>query len=122
MDKQTIDEQLAVILQQCIEHDATDVHLSPGEAIHFRIDGILRSDLSHSTEDGVLDSATAETIAGTLLTEPQLNQLHLRFLHHRGKTSPVAWIQSYVTVPSGQSVAANRRQVMRSNSLLSEQG
>lgn len=78
MDNQTIDKQLAGILQKCIEQDATDVHLSPGEAIHFRIDGILRSDLDDSIDNGILDSTTAETIVASLLTDAQLNQLQER--------------------------------------------
>jgi len=66
--------KLDQILDQAIEKDATDVHLSINQAPLFRIDGKL-TDGAESKKEKILTGEDTEGLAFTLLSEEQKEQL-----------------------------------------------
>jgi len=74
MDSKGYKEWLNQILDQAIEKDATDVHLSVGQAPIFRVDGGLTDGVAGEKEK-VLTVDDTKELALTLLSEEQKGQL-----------------------------------------------
>ena len=55
---------LCTILSKAVEMDASDVHLSPGEPVHFRVDGELR----RTAVDGIFDDVFSQDQANEFLS------------------------------------------------------
>jgi len=74
-EKKTVDELLAKVLETCVALEASDIHASPGEPIHYRIDGKLCSDGFSQIPNQVFSSKAAAGFADSILTSLQQRQL-----------------------------------------------
>ena len=76
-ENQSIDPFLTTVLKTCVELNASDVHASPGEPFHFRIDGKLcGAGTRLPIERFSKELATA--FVKSILTDPQQRQLRDR--------------------------------------------
>ena len=71
-------EFLDVLLRRSIGSNASDIHCSVGEPIHFRIDGMLNKIDSSELEQNQFSSRLAEEFSNFILSTPQQKQLALR--------------------------------------------
>jgi twitching motility protein PilT len=71
-------EFLDVLLRRSIDSNASDIHCSVGEPIHFRIDGMLSKLDSSELEQNKFSSQLAEEFSNSILSASQQKQLALR--------------------------------------------
>ncbi|MDB4623010.1 PilT/PilU family type 4a pilus ATPase [bacterium] len=71
-------EFLDVLLRRSIDSNASDIHCSVGEPIHFRIDGMLSKLDSSELEQNKFSSKLAEEFSNSILSASQQKQLALR--------------------------------------------
>lgn len=71
-------EFLDVLLRRSIDSNASDIHCSVGEPIHFRIDGMLNKLDSSELEQNKFSSQLAEEFSNSILSASQQKQLALR--------------------------------------------
>lgn len=78
MENEPFDELLVNVLTTCVSWQASDVHVSPGEPIHFRIDGQLCVREFSDNHSRLFTSAAAQAFASSILTPSQHHQLKER--------------------------------------------
>ncbi|QEG23102.1 type IV pilus twitching motility protein PilT [Mariniblastus fucicola] len=69
---------LQTVLEQSVLRGASDVHVSPGEPIHFRIDGQLSSETFDGFADNKVSDEQTISFASSLLTSAQHDSLEQR--------------------------------------------
>jgi len=74
----SLPEFLDVLLRRSIGSNASDIHCSVGEPIHFRIDGMLNKIDSSELEQNQFSSRLAEEFSNFILSTPQQKQFALR--------------------------------------------
>ena len=74
-EQKPIDELLNNVLRNCVALQASDVHASPGEPIHYRVDGRLSGTGLGEIASQVFTAGAAQQFAGSILTGPQQRQL-----------------------------------------------
>lgn len=75
-------DELEVLLRTCVELGASDMHLSGGERVRFRVNGLLRAN-----GDGLFASDAVEAMATSIMNEHQRKEFFTRMTADIGYSS-----------------------------------